>query len=249
MEPGPGHALAAVYDHYLEIFKQTRVGLPVRSAYRRYTSGNVIDMFFPRPGTGAASDPVMQMLNRTRCLGAATGSGRTRIRIIQYAIYDTRGVWLAKKLRQLWNSGCDVAIIYSVSSRPVMGILRSRSGRGAIPMRQSVTTNRRGVIQKYNHSKWMSIFGNWGGSRSPASRCRDRPTGATPAFGNDEQMQQINSSTDTRAYESNFVTTWRQPTSHAPGYGVSSSVARMLPAGNQIPWGHGVYANLSPNGD
>src|SRR6476620_5522651 len=135
-----------IYNHYLGIFKQVRVGLPVSGAYRRWTSGSVTDMFFPKPGTSAATDPVMQMLNRTRCLGAATGSGRTRIRIIQYAIYDTRGVWLAKKLRRLWNSGCDVAMIYSVSTRSVMGILRSRSGRGAIPVRQSVTTNRKGVI-------------------------------------------------------------------------------------------------------
>ena len=240
---------APVYSHYLGIFKQVRLGVPVSGAYRRWTAGNVTDMFFPRPGTSAASDPVMQALNRTRCLGAATGSGRTRIRVIQYAMYDTRGVWLAKKLRRLWNSGCDVAIIYSVSTRSVMGILRSRSGRGAIPVRQSVTTNRKGVIQKYNHSKWMSISGNWGGSRSARVSLSGSANWSNAAFGNDEQMQQINSSTATRAYEANFVSTWRQPTSHQPGYGVSSSVARMLPAGNQIPWGHGAYANLSPNGD
>jgi hypothetical protein len=240
---------ATVYNHFLGIFRQTRVGLPIRNAYRQYNSRNVVDLFFPRPGTGASSDPVMRMLNRTRCRGAATGSGRTRIRVIQYAIYDTRGVWLAKKLRGLWNSGCDVAMIYSVSSRPVMSILRNRSGRGAIPVRQSVTTNRSGVIQKYNHSKWMSISGYWGSSRSAHVALTGSANWSNASFSNDEQMQQITSSRDTRAYEANFTSTWRQPTSHAPGYGTSSSVARLQPAGNQIPWGQGAYANLSPNGD
>ncbi len=93
-------------------------------------------------------------------------NGRTRIRIIQYAMYGDRGVWIAKRLRSLWNRGCDIKIIYGVTSRPVLQILRNRSGRGAIPMRQSVTKNGSGEIVKYNHSKWMTITGRWAPSRS-----------------------------------------------------------------------------------
>ena len=72
---------------------------------------------------------------------AAPDADRTRIRIIQYAMYGDRGVWIAKKLRYLWNHGCDLGIIYSVSSRPVLQILRNGSGRGPVPMRQSVVKN------------------------------------------------------------------------------------------------------------
>ena len=64
----------------------------------------------------------MRILNRTSCTGATAGSnGRTRIRIINYAIYGDRGTWIAKKLRSLWSRGCDIKVIYAVSSRPVVG--------------------------------------------------------------------------------------------------------------------------------
>ena len=84
---------------------------------------------------------------------------------MQYAIYGDRGVWIAKKLRRLWKAGCDVAIIYSVSSRPVLSVLRSNAGRGPVPMKQSVVKDYWGNIVKYNHSKWMTISGRWGRSR------------------------------------------------------------------------------------
>ena len=35
------------------------------------------------------------------------------MRVIQYAMFDTAGVAIAKRLRGLWNSGCNVQIIYS----------------------------------------------------------------------------------------------------------------------------------------
>ena len=48
----------------------------------------------------------------------------------------------------------------------MLKILRSRSGRGAVPMKQNVIKNRRGEIVKYNHSKWLAISGFYGGNRS-----------------------------------------------------------------------------------
>ena len=125
----------------MTIFRQARIGKPLAQPVlrdrRTATSSNY---FFPRPQATAAQDPVMQILNGVTCRGATTGTagGRTKIRVTQYAIYGDRGVWIAKKLRLLWKAGCDVAIIYSVSSRPVLTILRNPSGRGPIPMKQSV---------------------------------------------------------------------------------------------------------------
>ena len=52
-----------------------------------------------------------------------------------------------------------------------MSILRNGSGRGPIPVRQSVITNSRREIVKYNHSKWMTITGRYGGATAaPTSR-------------------------------------------------------------------------------
>src|SRR5665811_1962927 len=95
---------------------------------RRYSTGPVLDIFFPFRGATATTDPVMQALSQVRCAGAtAGGSSRTQIRII-----------------------------YAIATRPVLQILRNGSGRGAIPMKQSVITNGRREIVKYNHSKWMT---------------------------------------------------------------------------------------------
>jgi hypothetical protein len=238
-----------IYSNFLGIFRETRAGIPQSAPYRRYVSGNVANMFFPKPGASAATDPVMQVLNQTRCTGSTAGSnGRTKIRIIQYAIYDARGVWLAKKLRGLWNAGCDVSIIYSVSTRPVLGILRNGSGRGAIPMRQSVITNSKREIVKYNHSKWMTIAGNWGASTASYVTFAGAANWSNAAFGNDEQMQQISAYGTARAFMLNFNRTWSQRSSHAPGYGIKAHEERLLPPGNTIPWGKGAFKYMSPNG-
>ena len=112
----------------------------------------------------------MRTLEQAPCTGPRWHAGdRTRIRIIQYSLYGDRGVWIAKKLRQLWNQGCDIKMIYSVSSRPVIQILRNGSGRGPIPLRQSVITNSHREIVKYNHSKWMTITGHYGGNTGRTS--------------------------------------------------------------------------------
>jgi hypothetical protein len=250
----------AIYNHFNLVFSQTRLGRPTPATYREYASGNVIDIFFPRPGTGVADDPVMQALNQVTCTGATAGTGsHTKIRIIQYAIYDRRGEWISKKLRYLWNRGCDIAIIYAISTRPVISILRSHTGRGPIPMKQSVITNSAHEIVKYNHSKWMTILGNWGGQTGAALSFSGSANWSNSAFSNDEQMQQIMSRGVVNRYLADFSTTWSQSSSHAPGYGQKAVEARMMASaangtgggyapGATVPWGTGAYKYLDPNG-
>ncbi len=172
----------------------------------------------------------MHFLNAVKCTGATTaGNGRTRIRVIQYAIYDTRGVWIAKKLRSLWQAGCSVRIIYSVSSRPVLRILRDRTGRGPIPMRQSVIRDGAGNIWRYNHSKWMSVVGHWDKSPAAYVTMSGSANWANLAFGSDEQMQRISSRTETLRHVAAFKKTWRQQTSRRPLFGRVSVFGRTMP--------------------
>jgi phosphatidylserine/phosphatidylglycerophosphate/cardiolipin synthase-like enzyme len=161
---------------------------------------------------------VMQILNRVNCSGATAGGtgSRTKVRVIQYAVYGDRGLWIAKKLRYLWNRGCDVAIIYSVSSRPVLSVLRNRSGRGAVPMRQSVVKDYWGNIVKYNHSKWMTVTGHWGRSTAAYLTFTGSANWANLAFGDDEQMQRIAARSDAARYLATFTKTWRQESSRPP---------------------------------
>ncbi len=241
-----------IYKQFLGVHREARAGTKVSSPYRKYNAGAVTSFFFPLTGPSAAKDPVMQILNRTQCLGSTasgTSGARTRIRIIQYSIYGERGTWLAKKLRSLWESGCDISIIYAVSSRPVVNILESTSGRGRIPLRQSVITNEAREIVKYNHSKWMTVVGNWGGSTDAYVTFSGSANWSPFSFTGDEQMQQIMSRTQALRHNATFDKTWRQESSHYPMYGTKAQEARMM---SNIPkqptWGKGIYKYLSPYG-
>ena len=137
----------------------------------------------------------MQILNAHPLRGRHDGHGAAGRRSGSSSTPSTAtaGVWIAKKLRALWKAGCDVSIIYSVSSRPVLSILRNPAGRGPIPMRQSVVKDYWGNIVKYNHSKWMTIIGRWGNSHGTYQTFSGSANWANLAFGDDEQMQRISS--------------------------------------------------------
>ncbi len=251
----------AVYDDFMYIFRQTRIGRPVSRPYHIKALGAYVDVFFPRPGARADEDPVMHILNRTVCAGATSGgtNGRTKIRVIQYAMYGDRGVWLAKKLRALWNQGCDIKIIYAVSSRPVLSVLRAKSGRGAVPMRQSVIRNSAGEITQYNHSKWMTVTGNWPPSTGEWITFTGSANWSSFAFTDDEQMQRIHSRPQALHHLSAFEKTWRQRSSQVPPYGRVAANGRLVPGAaapgedplvaaapeGDIPFGSGIYKYMT----
>ncbi len=248
----------SIWNAFMTIYRQTRIGRPVRASYRNFPVGNILSSFYPLHGARASNDPVMGMLNKTSCTGASGGgttSGRTKIRIIQYSIYGDRGVWIAKRLRQLWNRGCDIRLIYAVSSRPVLSILRNGSGRGAIPVRQSVITNGRREIVKYNHSKWMTITGHYGGASAAYMTMSGSANWSLFAFSGDEQVQTISSRDQALRHNSAFNTTWSQKTSHAPGFGIKGSEGRvaerlwLMNIPQEPTWGKGIYKYLTPEGE
>ncbi len=228
-----------VHASFNAIFRQSRLDKPVRGgAYRVYQNSRIRSVFFPRPRTSASYDPVMRILRHVHCTGATSGGsarGRTRIRVMQYAIYDKRGIWIAKRLRSLWNAGCDVKIVYSAVNRPVFDILRSRASRGPIPMRQSVIRNRAGQIVKYNHNKWMTISGHWGNSKRAYVTFSGSANWSNLAFTGDEQMQQINDYRHTRAHLDYFGKVWRQRSSGAPRPGALNMGGRAMPENARVP--------------
>ena len=236
-----------IYADFLGVFRQARAQVKGLNHERAFKA--VRNYFFPNPRMTPAQDPVVRLLGPVSCTGATPGAGtargRTKIRVIQYATYGDRGVWIAKRLRQLWNAGCNVAIIYSLASRPVMQILRSRAGRGPIPMKQSVIRNYRGDFVKYNHSKWMTIAGHWGSRPNVYATLAGSSNWARLAATSDEQMQTIFSWGWTHAFNAAFSKTWRQRSSRKP----PRISGRMLVAGRSAPghpedvppFGQGIY--------
>lgn len=124
-------------------------------------------IMFPLAGKGAR-DPVMTMLNKVKCLGATnTPNGRTQLRIAPDVIRQNRGMRLAKKVRSLWQSGCDIKVGYTVVGIDIGRMLRSSAGRGPVPMKHLVQDfNDDGEFDNYFHLKSMSIVGNYNGDRS-----------------------------------------------------------------------------------
>jgi len=240
-----------IYNHFMTIFAQSMYNKSRGSAaYVRAPVGGVVDIFYP--GGNLKRDPVLDALKQVHCTGAGTAgvSGRTRIRIINYAIYDTRGVAIAKKLRSLWGAGCNVRIIYSLATRGVMSILRNRSGRGPIPMKQSVIKNKKGDIVKYNHSKYMAISGNYGSNKNNWAVLSGSANWSNFSWHCDEQMQLFFSYAKTRSYFTNFDRTWNQGSSKAPRAGRTAGGGGELGvvSGSTPPFGHGIYKHMLEGG-
>ena len=236
---------APVYNAFMAVYREMRPAAFNSSPFRDYVTGSIENIFFPLPGATSATDPVLRMLNQVSCTNSGVYDGRTRIRVLQYAIYQSRGEAIAKKLRSLWQAGCDVAIIYAVTTRPVLNILRSGAGRGAIPMKQSIIRGSDGTIAKYNHSKWMSIAGNYGGVPGQWRTISGSANYANLALSSDEQMQIVDGYSQARPYFANFSTTWGQRTSGAPTLAFISD-GRVLPLPEKdIPWGKGIYKYMT----
>lgn len=122
---------------------------------------------YPIAGKNAV-DPVGRLLGKVRCRNATnTRNGRTVIRIAPDVIRHDRGMWLARKVRKLWNDGCDVKIGYTVVGIKIGRMLRSGGGRGPVPMKHLVQDfDGDGEFDNYFHLKSMTIRGNVNGDRS-----------------------------------------------------------------------------------
>ena len=120
-------------------------------------------MFFPATGKGV-DDPVGNLLDRIRCRRATnTPNGRTVLRLAPDVIRQDRGMVLGRKLRALWQDGCDVKIGYTVLGVDVGRMLRNGSGRGPVPLRHLVQdANGDGQFDNYFHLKAMSVVGHVG---------------------------------------------------------------------------------------
>ena len=156
-----------VWDFTSRIFREAARDRRARDPYATKDFGKFRLLMFPNTGHNSP-DPVMQMLKRVRCHGATnTKSGRTRIRIVPDVIRHARGMRLGRKVRRLWNNGCDVRIGYTVVGIDVGRMLRDGSGRGPVPMKHLVQDHDGdGEFDNYFHMKSMTIVGNYAGDRS-----------------------------------------------------------------------------------
>ncbi|WP_341926618.1 phospholipase D-like domain-containing protein [Nocardioides psychrotolerans] len=155
-----------IYQEFLNVFDQMYLDKPVKQSYLTYQHGSFTSYFYPFKGKDTKSDPLMRDLNDIRCKGATGGTGtkgRTKIRIAQTSMHGDRGKQIANKLRDMYENGCDIKIVYAVFGNNVLKILRN-TNRGRIPIRQIAQDfDLDGVYDKYLHMKNMAVSGVYKG--------------------------------------------------------------------------------------
>lgn len=153
-----------VWRFYNDIFQQARKDKPVKRAFVGKSFGGF--SLYQYPMGREKNDPVMRLLDKVKCKNAGTASGRTVIQMAPDVIRQSRGMRLARKIRGLWNAGCNIRIGYTVVGIDVGRYLRDPSGRGPVPMKHLVQDfDGDGQFDNYFHLKAMSIVGNVGGDR------------------------------------------------------------------------------------
>ena len=115
-------------------------------------------------------NPQLSQLEKVRCRGATGGTGtngRTKIRISVAGWFDAYGEDIAKRLRHLWDRGCDVRVVTTLAGRGVNRALKAGYGRGPVPQRElSWDRNFDGLPDRYLHQKSIAISGVYGRDRS-----------------------------------------------------------------------------------
>ncbi|HSU01744.1 MAG TPA: phospholipase D-like domain-containing protein [Nocardioides sp.] len=153
------------YRNFLGVFDQMAQDKPLRNPVTGYDDGVTATAFYPFVGRGASGDPIMDVLNTVVCTGAATTTGRTRIRIAQTAMYGDRGLALARKLASLRRSGCNIRLVYAMFGGEVLDIMRAAK----VPLTHlAYDADFDGLYDRYVHMKTMAISGNVGGN--PAAK-------------------------------------------------------------------------------
>jgi hypothetical protein len=235
------------YQHYLEIFNEAKQDRWF--GYAHWDSGGMENMVFPKPGTRASTDPVNEELGKISCVSPPDATGTTHateIRIGMYVFGGSRGTWMAKRIRSLWNQGCDVAIVYGFMSDRALSILYSPSGRGRIPMKQAVSIEN-GKPYRYLHSKYVAISGVYDGVPDSNVVWAGSTNFSNLGFSADDlTVRTPGSAPLVQAYFRDWDITWNGPNVRRPHSGGSAPEARGTKPSQDLrdPLGQGYYSEV-----
>lgn len=156
-----------VYDSFVSIFNQMKKDKNVKGKGYRETVVNPTTQlnFYPYKGKipRKVGDPDMYRLNQVTCRGATGGAGfngRTKIRVMQTAMYGPRGLTLAKKVIALRKAGCDIRIVYALMGTQVYRMLKANNVQ---ILQMAYDRDRNGVYDIYIHMKSLAISGVYAG--------------------------------------------------------------------------------------
>ena len=229
----------AAFDFANRIFRQATNDRPLRNPYASKRFGGVKLLMFP-DNSRMSRDPVLRLLNQIRCKGATnTASGRTVIRIAPDVIRHERGMVLAKKVRRLWQNGCDVKIGYTVMGIAIGRMLRERGGRGPVPMKHLVQDfDGDGLFDNYFHLKSMTVRGHVAGDRSGFALLNGSANWSRLAKSSDENLGIYRFKAPVTRYQKH-IDYWYN---NFPSDGRRSGARMTVGGGDQLVFGSGTDA-------
>ena len=141
------------------------------------------------PGIG--HNTIREELERVKCkipaADVVNGQTRTRIRIAIAGWFDAFGTDIAKQVRALWAQGCNIKIITTLAGHGTNRTLRSRKGRGPVPIRRVIIDrNQDRVPERYLHMKAVAIKGVFDGDTSADVLLTGSPNWSARANRSDE---------------------------------------------------------------
>ncbi|MDQ6522484.1 phospholipase D-like domain-containing protein [Nocardioides sp. LHD-245] len=164
-------ALFAAWTTVFEQLKRDRTATPRHLEYDSETVG--ADFQRVRVERAATRDPQLRRLRRVDCTapgGFGDGQGHSVVRVNMYAWYAGRGEALARELSSMRAEGCDIAVVGSVVSGPVVRILR----KAGIPVRiadwdwgEKLSTAGDDIVfgsRCYSHLKYVTVDGTFRGA-------------------------------------------------------------------------------------
>lgn len=221
-----------IYDFAEEIFDQMWKDQPTKNAYRAFEGDRYSLYFSPYYGKYFDKDPVQAAMDQVRCFGAVDAgneNGRTIVRSAPDVIRGKRGNIAARRLKALWDGGCDVRVAYTVMGREAKRILSGQGGRGPVPMRHLVQDfDGDGDFDNYFHLKVLTINGRLGNDPTAYVTFNGSANTSDAASRSDEQIGKLVGRKNTLAYQ-RFIDRWFEnpPPNVNPR---SSAAARMDPA-------------------
>jgi phosphatidylserine/phosphatidylglycerophosphate/cardiolipin synthase-like enzyme len=223
-----------LFDAFTEVFRQMRRDRKANPVYQVFhpDSRNTLHVFPKFDGFEPKKDPVMGILNKVRCTGAAASlktGGRTVIRADNARISGRRGHYIARKLISLWGAGCDIRIMHASVDRDLRTIMNTRTRRGLIPARSDgFDYDNDGLLDMYTHQKMFTIKGNWGGNPKSNILVTGSPNWADIAFHGDEIMIRVlNAPRLVNQWNRNFTYIWDNHSRRAPYRGPRSGARTM----------------------
>ncbi|MCX6395113.1 MAG: phospholipase D-like domain-containing protein [Propionibacteriales bacterium] len=205
-----------LYDAMQGVFFQAKRDVAVSPRLVTLTYPTTTFWMTPLNGNTANNDFIYKALQNVTCTGADTRSGRTKIRIGMYVWRDDRGDWMARRIRQLWNQGCDIRIIYAIMGNRNKAILYNPAGRGRIPLRQTIQVDEDHRPVWYIHQKYIAIAGNISGKPKAFEVYQGSFNFSDLGMRSDENMQKIYGYANWQPYEADFNQVWKQRETRAP---------------------------------